>query len=118
MLSALKLYKEEKKVNNFKSAIEEIISSIEKESDIEKLIAIMEKFGLLLSRLNSRKNIEKWEKYHIDSEVKEISNISIHYEEIKNSNSSQKIKYIAFNTMKERIKAIVNALKEKYGIED
>lgn len=118
MLSAIKLYKEEKKVNNFKSAIEEIISSLEKESDIEKLISIMEKFGLLLLRLNSRKNIEKWEKYHIDSEVKEISNISIHYEEIKNSSLSQKCKYAAFNNMKKQIANIVKTLKEKYNIED
>lgn len=115
-MNAIQVWKETKAI---KEKREEIVNlNIQKESDIQKLMSLLEKLGLKLQKLNSRKSVETWERYHISQLERMISEIGTEYENIKNSSYSEKIKRMAYERMITRVENIFLRLKKEYNIED
>ena len=115
-MKAVKIWKESVKVNEMNDVIANF--EVKTQNDIKTLMDKLESMANYLLKLNNRKGVEKWEKYHIDSIAKDIAQIGLHYENIKASNVSQLCKYKAFENLKNRMQAIFETLKEKYSIED
>ena len=115
-MNAIQVWKETKAI---KTKREEIVNiDVKSENDIQKLMSLLEKLGLKLQKLNSRKSIEKWEHYHVSSLETMIASIGIEYENIKNSKLSEKVKRMAYERMISRAENIFLRLKTEYNIED